>query len=126
MIYLSFDEVIEMHDALLEKSGGMAGIRDVGLLESALAGPWTAVFGEELHKTVFDKAAAYLFYLSKNHPFFDGNKRTATAVTLVFLRINSENPKYHLHDLVEFVVLVAEGKHNISIISKYLKNICSD
>lgn len=65
MIYLSLEQIIELHDALIEKFGGLIGIRERGLLESAVATPMMAVFGDELHKTIYNKAAAYLFYIAK-------------------------------------------------------------
>ena len=74
MIYLSLEQIIELHDALIEKFGGLIGIRERGLLESAVAAPMMAVFGEELHKTIYNKAAAYLFYIAKNHAFLDGRR----------------------------------------------------
>ncbi len=70
MIYLSFEQVLELHDTMIQHFGGLRGIREKGLLESALAAPMMAVFGEELHKTVFDKAAAYLFYISQTTLFW--------------------------------------------------------
>lgn len=125
MIYLSEEQVIELHDALIQKFGGLSGFRDKGLLESSLAAPMMAVFGEELHKSVYDKAGAYLFSISRNHPFNDGNKRTAAAATLVFLRTNGESPSYKTDEFVGFVAQVAEGKFEIPAISRYLKKICS-
>ena len=125
MKYLSHDQVIEIHDALVEEFGGLPGFRDRGLLESALASPMMAVFGEELHKSVFDKAAAYLFGISRNHPFCDGNKRTAASTTLIFLRINGKSPKYKTDEFVEFVSQVSQGNFEIPAISNYLKKICS-
>lgn len=124
MIYLSFEQIIELHEHLIKNFGGLHGIRDKGLLESALAAPMMAVFGEELHKTVYCKAAAYLFYIARNHPFFDGNKRTASASALIFLRSNGQLPKYNTADFLEFVVSVAEGKKDLNKISKYFENIC--
>src|SRR5436190_21554559 len=113
MIYISSEQIIELHDILVQKFAGLPGIREQGLLESALAAPMMTVFGKELHETVYDKAAAYLFYIARNHPFLDGNKRTATARALLFLRSNEETPKYDVDELVEFVVKVAEGKQDI-------------
>lgn len=124
MIYLDLDEVIELHDTLIDKFGGLKGIRDKNLLESALTSPTMSVFGEDMHPSTFDKAAAYLYYLSRNHPFLDGNKRTASSCTLIFLRINGENPQYNTDDFLEFVVDVAQGKKEISLISDYLENMC--
>lgn len=125
MIYLSLEQIIELHDALIEKFGGLIGIREKGLLESAVAAPMMAVFGEELHKTIYNKAAAYLFYIAKNHAFLDGNKRTAAAAALTFLRANGQSTKYDVDEFLEFVVLVAEGQADLDAISNYFEKICS-
>ena len=69
--YLTLEEVLEMHDAFIEKFGGLKGIRDANLLLSAIETPKTAMFGEDLYPTVYDKAAAYLFHIVQNHPFMD-------------------------------------------------------
>ena len=125
MIYLSLEQIIELHDALIEKFGGLIGIRERGLLESAVAAPMMAVFGEELHKTIYNKAAAYLFYITKNHAFLDGNKRTAAAAALTFLRANGKSTKYDVDEFLEFVVSVAEGQADLDTISDYLEKVCS-
>ena len=127
MIQLSFEQIIELHDILIEKFGSLRGIRDKGLLESALAAPapMMAVFGEEPRKTVYNKASAHLFYITKNHAFFDGNKRTAASAALVFLRANGESPKYNVDDFLEFIVSVAEGQPSLHDISNYFEKICS-
>jgi fido (protein-threonine AMPylation protein) len=78
---------MRLHDRQVEKFGGTSGIRDQGLLESALAQPQATFAGELLHATIYEQAAAYLFHLAMNHPFLDGNKRTAFAVMDVFLRL---------------------------------------
>ena len=125
MIYLSLEQIIELHDALIEKFGGLIGIREKGLLESAVTAPMMAVFGEELHKTIYNKAAAYLFYIAKNHAFLDGNKRTAAAAALAFLRANGKSTKYDVDEFLEFVVSVVEGQADLDAISNYLGKICS-
>jgi len=125
MIYLSLEQIIELHDALVEKFGGLLGIRERGLLESAVAAPMMAVFGEELHKTIYNKAAAYLFYIAKNHAFLDGNKRTASAAALAFLRANGKSIQYDVDEFLEFVVSVAEGQADLDAISNYFRKICS-
>lgn len=88
MRYLSLGEVVELHRALLQQSGGAPGIRDLGLLESALAQPRATFSGEDLHPTLTAKAAAVGFSLALNHPFVDGNKRVAHAAMEVFLLLN--------------------------------------
>jgi death-on-curing protein len=125
MIYLTVGQIIELHDILIEEFGGLRGIRERGLLESAVVAPMMVVFGEELHKTIYNKAAAYLFYIVKNHAFFDGNKRTASAASLAFLRSNGKIVKYDVDEFLEFVVSVAEGHADLVVISKYFRRICS-
>lgn len=87
--FISLSEVIDIHADVLEWLGGTTGIRDEGLLESALAQPQATFSGKFLHATIDEQAAAYLYHLAKNHPFLDGNKRTAFAVMDTFLRVNS-------------------------------------
>jgi death-on-curing protein len=88
MRYLTLGEVVELHRRLLVQSGGAAGVRDLGLLESALAQPRATFEGNDLHPTVIDKAAALGFALVANHPFVDGNKRIGHAAMAVFLLLN--------------------------------------
>jgi len=86
--YLSVEEVIDLHNALISASGGSEGIRDAGLLESAVAQPEAGAFGQDLYPTIVEKAAALLFSLAKNHAFVDGNKRIAHHAADVFLKQN--------------------------------------
>ncbi len=86
--FLTFADVIRIHVDQIERYGGQVGIRDLGLLQSALAMP-RASFGQEwLHRDLYEMAAAYAFHLSQNHPFVDGNKRTGLVCALAFLEIN--------------------------------------
>lgn len=78
-------DVLAIHQRQIERFGGFDGIRDEGLLDSALAQPQATFFGELLNPTIHHGAAAYLYHLAKNHPFLDGNKRTAFATTIAFL-----------------------------------------
>ena len=86
--FLSLDEVLELHADQISSFGGTPGVRDEGLLESALAQPQATFGGQFLHPTISKQAAAYLYHIAMNHPFIDGNKRTAFAVTDTFLRLN--------------------------------------
>jgi death-on-curing protein len=88
----SVDAVKAIHAEVLSAHGGSAGLRDVALLESAVAAPQATMMGEPLFSDPIEIAAAYLFYLSRNHPFVDGNKRTALATCLVFLSENGLLP----------------------------------
>lgn len=86
--YLTLDEVMSLHRQILKQSGGTAGVRDSGSLESAIAQPMMTFGGEDLYPTLVDKAAALGFSLVMNHPFVDGNKRTGHAAMETFLVMN--------------------------------------
>jgi len=87
-LHLDAEAVIAIHGEVLAAHGGRPGLRDQGLLESAVAAPQASFGGELLIRDPVEIAAAYLFYLCRNHPFVDGNKRTALAAALVFLQQN--------------------------------------
>jgi death-on-curing protein len=89
IIFLTLDEAIDVHMDLVNRYGGHRGIRDIDLLLSALAMPQASFGGEFLHRDIFEAAAAYAFHICNNHPFVDGNKRTALACALVFLELNA-------------------------------------
>ena len=82
-----------IHAEALAKFGGSDGVRDMALLESAVAAPQAGYAGKSVYADLAEMAAAYLFYLCRNHPFLDGNKRTALGACLVFLRLNGIEPK---------------------------------
>lgn len=92
LLYLTAEAVKAIHDEVLSAHGGSSGLRDTALLESAVAAPQATYGGQPLLKDVVEIAAAYLFYLCSNHPFVDGNKRTALAACLVFLEANDRLP----------------------------------
>ncbi len=91
--FITLSVVLRIHDRQIERYGGSSGIRDLGLLESALAQPESTFGGELLHPTIAAQTAAYLYHVAKNHPFVDGNKRTSFAIAEAFLRGNN----YHLN-----------------------------
>ena len=107
--YLTVDQVIGFHDDLLDQFGGLRGIRDKNLLHSALEAPKMAFGGSDMYLSVYDQAAAYLYHITKNHPFNDGNKRTAFVATLAFLKVNQARISFTISDLEEIVVEVANG-----------------
>lgn len=124
--FLSVAEVVEIHLDQVASFGGTAGVRDKGLLESALAQPQATFFGEYLHKTIYEQAAAYLYHIAKNHPFIDGNKRTAFAVMDTFLRINGYILNTNDEETYILVLKVAEGRIDKNEIAQYLeKNVIS-
>ena len=91
--HLTVEIVREMHAAVIENFGGSDGVRDMSLLESAVAAPQASFGGQSPYQDLTEVAAAYLFYLCRNHPFLDGNKRTSLVACLVFLQLNGIEPK---------------------------------
>jgi death-on-curing protein len=91
--FLSADHVRQVHREALARFGGLDGVRDVALLESAVAAPRATFGGDSLYADLVDVAAAYLFYLCRNHPFLDDNKRTALGSCLLFLLLNGLEPR---------------------------------
>ena len=90
--HLSVEALVAIHAEVLAAHGGLPGLRDRGLLESAVAAPQASIGGKPLIVDPIEVGAAYLFYLCRNHPFADGNKRTALAAALVFLMVNGRLP----------------------------------
>ena len=109
-IFLNLAEVIEIHKDQIERYGGHPGLRDYNLLCSALAMPEVSFGGDYLHIDIFEMAAAYVYHLCKNHPFVDGNKRTALACGLVFLELNGITITDETGKLYEAVISIASGE----------------
>lgn len=120
--YLTLEEVLEMHDAFIEKFGGLKGIRDVNLLLSAIETPKAAMFGEDLYPSVYDKAAAYLFHIVQNHPFNDANKRTGFGATYLFLQANRTPILLSDEAFENLVIEVAKGKVTKEEIARLLEH----
>ena len=120
-LFLEVEDVVALHRDLLDRFGGTEGIRDVGLLESALAMPRAGFGGEYLHTDLFEMAAAYLFHLVKNHPFLDGNKRIGASAALVFLDANDVEFDASNDELAEFVLGVATGDVPKSAVAEFLR-----
>ncbi len=108
--FLELDDVLAIHAESIRRFGGATGLRDVALLESALAVPKATMFGELLHPTIYEQAAAYLFHLVKNHPFVDGNKRVGLGVALTFLGMNGLWVESTNEALVQLTLGVVEGR----------------
>jgi death on curing protein len=101
ILFLTLAEVIEIHTDQIKRYGGSSGIRDIHLLSSAVAMPYASFQNQFLHADIFEMAAAYAFHISRNHPFVDGNKRTALATALVLLELNGislSDPEENLYD----------------------------
>ena len=119
--FLSLAEAIEIHADQLRRYGGQGGVRDFGLLESALAQPEASFAGQWLHQGLVDMAAAYAYHICQNHPFIDGNKRAALARALVFLELNGLTIRDPKGLLVEAMVRVASGALNKAGLAKVLR-----
>ena len=109
-IFLSLEEILQIHADQIERYGGSPGIRDLALLESAVVMPQAGFGSRYLHADLFEMAAAYLVHIAQNHPFVDGNKRVGAAAALVFLTLNGITIHVSAADLVKIVLGVAQGK----------------
>ena len=110
MIRLTKKQVLMLHTQLIEATGGCDGIRDDGLLDSALESPFQSFGGEELYPSIQSKAARLCYGLVKNHAMIDGNKRIGAHVMLVFLAVNGYELKYTQKELADLIFDVADGK----------------
>jgi death on curing protein len=105
--HLTVEIVREIQAEAIARFGGLDGVRELALLESAVAAPQASVGGQSPYRDLAEVAAAYLFYLCRNHPFIDGNKRTALGACIVFLRLNGVEPKADGPEWEELVLAVA-------------------
>jgi death-on-curing protein len=115
--FLTLDDVLALHSGSIARFGGDAGIKDLGLLESALAMPQATFSGADLHETLAEKAAAYLFHVVKNHAFVDGNKRTGLACALVFVELNGYRWEASDDSLIALTLEVASGTRSKSSVA---------
>lgn len=122
MRYLSIDEVIELHRLALAQSGGLAGIRDLGALESALAQPFMAFGGQGLYPSLADKAAALGFSIIMNHPFVDGNKRAGHAAMETYLVLNGQEIDAPVDEQERLVLSVAAGTTDRATLTTWLQS----
>ena len=109
MKILSKRQILMLHSALVAQSGGLDGIRDEGLLDSALNVPFQTFAGQDLYPTILEKAVRLGYGLICNHPFLDGNKRIGTHVMLVFLEINQLSLSYEDEELISTILQTASG-----------------
>jgi len=121
IVFLDVDEVIELHASQLELFGGGAGLRDQGLLESAVAQPQASFGGHLAHDGLFAMAAAYLFHLVSNHPFVDGNKRIALTAAEVFLLLNGHRLKATNVELERLTMGVADGSLSKDAVTEFIR-----
>jgi death-on-curing protein len=119
--FFDISDVLDFHFEQIELYGGIRGVRDIGLLESALAAPMSGFGGEYLHKFPFGMAAAYLFHIVQNHPFTDGNKRTGLAACLYFLGLHGIEIETDPDKLERFVRSIAAGDIQKPEITRFLQ-----
>lgn len=120
ILYPTLDEVLALHAGSIAAFGGEPGVRALGLLESALAMPQASFGGQDLHDTVPEKAAAYLFHLFKNHPFIDGNKRAGFLVAALFLELNGLRVQATEDALYALTLATANGERSKADVSVFL------
>lgn len=121
MNYLTIDQALQIHVLVVGETGGSTGIRDLGRLESVVASQKQNVFGEETYPDPLNKAAALIRGIIGDHPFVDGNKRTAMLTALTYLKINGINLTLSQGDLENFAVLVAIDKLDVKAIANWLE-----
>lgn len=114
-------QILLLHSALIAESGGSDGIRDEGLLDSAVNTPFQTFSGQDLYPTVLEKAVRLGFGLIRNHPFIDGNKRIGTHAMLVFLNLNSITLSYEDDELISTILSVASGEMDADGLLKWIQ-----
>lgn len=111
--YLTEQAIVQLHERIIERSAGKHGVHNPAALESCVAQPKTAVFGVERFPTIFDKAAAYCFFIVRLHPFFDGNKRTGLAAAVMYLLKRGIEPTFGKDEMYNAIHAVARGEAEI-------------
>ena len=122
MKYLTREQVMKLHQVLIETSGGSLGIRDEGMLDSALKTPLQTFDKRELFPTILDKATRLAFGLIKNHPFIDGNKRIGTHAMLIFLALNNIMLSYKDEELIDIIFRVASDRADENDLYSWIEN----
>ena len=119
--FLTLDEILAIHQDQIARYGGSAGVRDWGLLQSAIAMPAASVGGQFLHSDLCEMAAATLFHLVQNHPFIDGNKRVGAVAAYVFLTLNHRRLTADNDAYADMVLSVARGKTPKSAVTDFFR-----
>lgn len=117
---ISREQVIILHSMVIKQSGGIEGLRDNGLIDSALNLPFQTFNNQELYPSIQSKAARLCYSIINNHAFLDGNKRTGILVMLVFLRINNIMIQCEDKDIIDLGIGVASGKYDLSYIMNWI------
>lgn len=114
-------QVLILHERMIQKYGGSSGVRDMGMLESAVGRPFATFGREDLYPDIFMKAGAFIQSIVKNHPFIDGNKRTAFTGAITFLLANGTFVSTDTNQVVKFMLKVANENIPVDEIAKWLK-----
>lgn len=122
MKYLTREQILMLHNQLINRFGGSAGIRSDELLDSAINAPFQTYAGADLYPTLLEKAARLCFGLVKDHPFIDGNKRIGAHAMLVFLGLNGVNLSYSQHELIKLIMSAASGRSGFDDILNWLRD----
>ena len=121
MIVLNVPELVRLHEKIIAATGGSLGIRDMGLLESAVLGCYQTFDDTDLYPSIIEKVARMAYSVSRNHPFIDGNKRIAVTSMLVMLRLNGINLSFAQNELVALGLGIADGSIGYDEIVKWIK-----
>lgn len=123
--FITYQYALEVHDRSIDEYGGRKGVLNEGLLVSALEMPKARFNGKDLHRTIFDKAAAYLFHIIQNHPFVDGNKRTGAMIAMVFFAANCKKT-FTIDDdeYQDLILCVAQGMITKKEIASFFRISC--
>lgn len=122
MIVLSKQQILLSHSQLISETGGSDGLRDVGLLESAINSPFRQFWNEDLYPTIQQKASRLCFGLVNNHPFIDGNKRIGAHVMLVFLALNGIELEYTQYELSSTILKLASNEISYQQLTRWIIN----
>lgn len=120
MITFSLEHLLEIHVIVIKETGGANGLRDLGRLEAIIASQTQNVFGQELYESITEKAAAMIRGIVADHPFIDGNKRTAMLVGLTFLKLNNLTVSAKEGEIEEFAVKIATGHLSIVDVNRWI------
>src|SRR5215470_9780971 len=132
MRYVTVDELVYINEQVVTGEAihsiveGKRAVRDMGLLEAAAARPMASAFGQDAYMTLGEKAAVLLHSLARNHPFADGNKRTATVAALFMLAINGEQVTWDDNEALSWIIAIAEGKQTPEAFAAWLPTEASD
>lgn len=122
MKLLTLEQLLQIHTLVIHRTGGSMGLRDLGRLESAIATQTQNVFGEELYPSGIEKSAAIIRGIIADHPFVDGNKRTAMLAGLILLSINSTPIAIQAGEIEDFAVKIATAKPDVLAIALWLRD----